>query len=51
MNIILNMQRMDLDSTGTFKRTYELARERIGRENANYYKAIEQNNVKVFSNL
>ena len=41
----------DLDSTGTFKRTYELARERIGQENANYYKAIEQNNVKVFSNL
>ncbi|CCY10576.1 glycosyltransferase group 2 family [Clostridium sp. CAG:81] len=40
----------DLDSTGTFERTYELARERIGQENADYYKAIKQNNVKIFSN-
>ena len=40
----------DLDSTGIFERTYELARERIGQENADYYKAIEQNNVKIFSN-
>ena len=39
----------DLDSTGTFERTYELACERIGRENADYYKAIEQNNMKAFS--
>lgn len=37
----------DLDSTGNFKRTYTLAKEKIGQENAEYYKAIELENVKM----
>lgn len=40
--------KQDLDSTGTFERIYILARERIGQENADYYKAIELENVAAF---
>lgn len=42
--------KQDLDSTGSFERTYTLARERIGQENADYYKAIEQGDVAAFKN-
>ncbi len=35
----------DLLTTGSIERTYKLARDRIGEENANLYKAIMQENI------
>lgn len=46
--VYLKHAKQDLDTTGAFERTYALAKERIGQENAEYYKAIENENVDAF---
>lgn len=39
----------DLNTTGEFKRTYKLAKERIGRENAELYRAIVKGDLSKLS--